>query len=106
MIQMAILYETITEELSYMLFISNICFTVIFIVEAILKLIGYGMTYFDNGWQQFDFFVVISSIFDLALQTFGADAFDFLAVGPQLARVMRVLRVTRVLRLFGKAEGL
>jgi hypothetical protein len=36
----------------------------------------------------------------------GDSSLEFLAMGPQLARVLRVLRVTRILRLAGKAEGL
>lgn len=36
----------------------------------------------------------------------GDNTLEFLAMGPQLARVLRVLRVTRILRLAGKAEGL
>jgi hypothetical protein len=50
--------------------------------------------------------VVFSSILDLLLNSMDTNSFEFLSVGPQLARVLRVLRVTRVLRLAGKAEGL
>jgi hypothetical protein len=50
---------------------SNNVFTGIFIVESILKLFAYGDTYFNNSWNQFDFFVVISSIIDIGLGAFG-----------------------------------
>lgn len=88
--------------------ITNIIFTIIFIIEAVLKLIAYGRTYFDNSWNNFDFFVVISSILDMILkllENIGGES-NFLAVAPQLARVMRVMRVTRVVRLAGKDDGL
>lgn len=84
---------------------TNWIFTVIFISEATLKLIAYGRKYFNNSWNQFDFFVVTASIFDILL-SFVGEGIEFLSIGPQLARVMRVLRVTRILRLAGKAEGL
>ena len=67
---------------------------------------AFGKSYFENGWNKFDFFVVVSSLFDIALSMLENNSLEWLSVGPQLARVMRVLRVTRVLRLAGKAEGL
>ena len=47
---------------------SNYVFSAIFLIEAILKLIAFGNTYFNNSWNKFDFFVVIASLFDLALE--------------------------------------
>jgi len=91
-----------------MLDFTNYIFTVVFLVEAICKLIAFGKTYFNNSWNKFDFFVVCASIFDILLKLLEdiGGGNNVLAVGPQLARIMRVLRVTRVLRLAGKAEGL
>ena len=43
-------------------------FTIIFIIEAVLKLIAYGKSYFENSWNKFDFFVVSSSILDIVMQ--------------------------------------
>lgn len=106
MVQMAVMYETQSESLTVVLKYFNYVFTAVFIIEAILKLIAFGRTYFNNAWNKFDFFVVLSSIFDLMLETMDDNSLEWLSVGPQLGRVMRVLRVTRVLRLAGKAEGL
>ena len=39
----------------------NYLFTVIFAVEATLKIIAYGRRYFKEGWNLFDFTVVIIS---------------------------------------------
>ena len=47
--------------------VSNLIFTIIFLLEAILKLLVYGWAYFRTGWNKFDFFVVVSSIMDLAI---------------------------------------
>lgn len=105
MIQMALSYETITDTLVQVLRISNYIFSAIFFVEAVLKLIAFGRSYFRNSWNKFDCFVVVSSIFDVVLEIMGS-SMSWLSAGPQIARVMRVLRVTRVLRLFGKAKGL
>lgn len=42
-------------------------FTVVFIIEMILKLIAFGRSYFNYGWNKFDFFVVCAAIFDIIL---------------------------------------
>lgn len=87
---------------------TNYIFTFIFLVEAILKLFAFGKSYFKNAWNQFDFFVVIASLFDILLKALEKiiTGGGFLSVAPQIARIMRVLRVTRILRLLNKAEGL
>lgn len=106
MIQMACFYEGMSTGIASILDFSNYIFTAIFIIEAMCKIIAFGGSYLKNAWNKFDFFVVISSIFDIVLGALDQDTIELLQVGPQLARVMRVLRVTRVLRLAGKAEGL
>lgn len=54
-----------------MLDFSNFIFTAIFIIEASLKLVAFGKTYFKNPWNKFDFFVVVSSILDLVMLWIG-----------------------------------
>jgi uncharacterized hydantoinase/oxoprolinase family protein len=114
MIQMALLHENQTKQFSFFMEFTNYVFTLIFLVEAILKLIAFGKSYFNNSWNKFDFFVVVSSIFDVLLKLAqsiftnegAGGAGSFLEAAPQIARVMRVLRVTRVIRLASKAPGL
>jgi len=108
MFQMAAIHETQTDSFALLMDLLNYIFSAVFLVEAIFKLIAFGKSYFNNSWNKFDFTVVCASIFDVLLKFMEdiAGGNQFLAVGPQLARIMRVLRVTRVLRLAGKAEGL
>ena len=84
----------------------NMVFTGIFTVEAILKIIGFGLSYFRYHWNQFDILVVLLSLTDIVV-TYGtagnSTKLNFLKVIPQLARVLRVLRV---LRFASKYEGL
>ena len=89
-----------------MLKISNYVFSSVFIIEATLKLIAFGASYFENGWNKFDFFVVTASILDITLDIIGSSAFAGLAFMPSLARVFRVLRVTRLFKLAGSLKGL
>jgi hypothetical protein len=80
-------------------------FTVIFLVEAILKIIAYGWSYFGTAWNKFDFFVVVASMLDFALEFIDGDILKDLPIG-NIAKVLRVLRVSRVLRLASKSKGL
>jgi len=106
MIFMALNYEGCSSGYNLFLTIVNYVFTGIFIVECLIKLLAYGIVpYFHSGWNKFDFFVVISSIVDLAVANIeGFDA-SFLK-SFQIIRVLRVLRITRVLRLIKSLKGL
>jgi hypothetical protein len=87
---------------------SNTVFSIIFIIEAILKIIAFGDTYFVANWNKFDFFVVSASLFDFVIE-FGwidMEGGQGLLILPKIARILRVLRVTRILRLAGKAKSL
>jgi hypothetical protein len=106
MIFMALNFEGCSSGFNTFLTIVNYIFTGIFIAECIIKLLAYGIIpYFHSGWNRFDFFVVISSIVDLAVANIeGFDA-SFLK-SFQIIRVLRVLRITRVLRLIKSLKGL
>eukprot|EP00347_Sterkiella_histriomuscorum_P003601 403363663 len=106
MIQMACLFEGTSPGYREILDQLNVVFSLIFLIEAILKIIAYGFSYFENSWNKFDFIIVLTSLIDLALSLLSTNSLKFLRVGPQLARVLRVARVTRVIRLVGKYQGL
>jgi hypothetical protein len=109
MCQMALSYEGAPETWEGFLEFTNYIFTIIFLVECLMKLYTYQSSYFGTNWNRFDFFVVASSLVDIGMKFLpAADSGDnqILKVGPQLARVLRVLRVSRVLRLAGKLKGL
>lgn len=62
MITMAIEHYKQTDIVTDILKIFNILFTVIFTLEAIVKIIGLRLHYFRIGWNVFDFIVVILSL--------------------------------------------
>lgn len=83
MIQMSLTYETQTEGFTWFLDFTNYIFTTVFFVEACLKLIAFGKSYFNNAWQKFDFFVVSASLFDIALKVLeNSSGGGFLKAGP------------------------
>ena len=85
----------------------NVVFSLIFIFEAIFKLIAYGIIgYFSNNWNRFDFVVVLMSIIDIFMLAYGQSFFKFLKLGPQIGRVFRILRVSRMFKLVQSFKGL
>lgn len=67
MVQMALVFEGANTTWVRALDIMNYFFTSVFILEAILKLIAYGSTYFRTTWNKFDFIIVVSSICDIVV---------------------------------------
>lgn len=106
MVLMGAEYEGSNASYNLTLEIINYYFTFIFFMEMVLKMTAFQGSYFQTGWNRFDFFVVISSLLDLAMMSLEGLELEFLRVGPQIARIMRVMRVSRVLRLAGKQKGL
>jgi voltage-gated sodium channel len=48
----------------------NFVFTVIFLIEAMLKISAYKNLYFRDSWNRFDFAIVVISIIDFILTFF------------------------------------
>eukprot|EP00931_Biecheleriopsis_adriatica_P073439 TRINITY_DN47721_c0_g1_i1.p1 TRINITY_DN47721_c0_g1~~TRINITY_DN47721_c0_g1_i1.p1 ORF type:complete len:601 (+),score=105.69 TRINITY_DN47721_c0_g1_i1:77-1879(+) len=82
-----------TNEAPPLFHVLNLVYTVLFTVEIVLKMAGYGLVGFffgpDKLWNWFDGVVVASAIFETVLV-------DAVSVGH--LRVFRVLRVARIFR--------
>lgn len=106
MVTMGMDYEGCPTSYLEVLDAFNLLFSLIFFIEAILKIYALGPKgYFYIGWNRFDFFVVLASILDLILKFTELGTYEFLKTF-QIIRVLRVLRVTRVLRLVKSLRGL
>lgn len=66
-----------------MLKVIDIVFTVLFFIEAIIKIMAHGFLfnnlgpvepYITNVWNQIDFFVVAASVLDLIFMMVGMDS--------------------------------
>ena len=83
--------------------IANIVFTVIFLIEAIIKIIAFGFisngktSYLRKSWNQLDFFIVIVSVVDLFMPANDGLAF---------VRVFRTLRILRPIRIVTRNQSL
>lgn len=78
---MAFEADGLSKEFRTFLAGTNYIFTTVFICEASLKIVAFGDTYLDNAWNKFDFFVVVSSIFDIIMENAGS-SMEFLTVAP------------------------
>ena len=78
--------------------ILNYIFMVIFTIEAILKIFAMRKNYFKDGWNVFDFTVVVLTAVILAI--------SFLGIGGNLgvtSTILRSLRIGRIFRLIKRA---
>jgi hypothetical protein len=105
MIQMACNFEGAPHSVDLTLNVTNYIFTAVFLFECVAKLLVYRYSYFETSWNKFDFFVVIASLVDLALEFVDTEDMQALPIG-NIAKVLRVLRVSRVLRLASKSKEL
>ncbi len=83
----------LTEGLNYM-------FAGIFTLEAIIKLLAHGKNYFKEGWNLFDFSIVIGTYVGIVI-TLTTDV----SVGPSTT-IIRSFRIFRVFRLVKRARSL
>ena len=86
----------------------NLVFSVIFLLEAIIKVIGFGWKqYIGDWWNRFDFLIVILTVVTYAIQwsNNGTDG-GALPIDPTIGRLLRLFRGIRVLRMVKSAKGL
>lgn len=78
-------------------------FTIIFLVEAVIKIIAHGFvmngkySYLRKSWNQLDFFIVVASVLDMALSSIES---------LSIVRVLRVLRILRPIRIVARNQNL
>ncbi|XP_046400026.1 sodium channel protein para-like [Ischnura elegans] len=85
---MALDHHDMNRDMEIILRRGNYVFTLIFIIEAILKIIAMSPKYyFKNSWNRFDFTIVAMSLVELGLE------------GVQGLSVLRSFRLLRILRL-------
>ncbi|XP_057201001.1 voltage-dependent T-type calcium channel subunit alpha-1H isoform X2 [Triplophysa rosa] len=83
----------------------NYVFTIIFIIEALLKLVAFGFRrFFKDRWNQLDLAIVLLSVMGITLEEIKMNA--ALPINPTIIRIMRVLRIARVLKLLKMATGM
>uniref|UniRef100_A0A3Q1BYF2 Sodium channel protein n=1 Tax=Amphiprion ocellaris TaxID=80972 RepID=A0A3Q1BYF2_AMPOC len=102
MVTMMVETDDQSPEKEDFLFKVNVAFIVVFTGECVLKLFALRQYFFTNGWNVFDFIVVILSIAGTML----SDLIEKYFVSPTLFRVIRLARIGRILRLIKGAKGI
>ncbi|NXF90916.1 CAC1H protein, partial [Eubucco bourcierii] len=93
--------KSLDEALKY----CNYVFTIVFVFEAVLKLVAFGFRrFFKDRWNQLDLAIVLLSIVGITLEEIEMNA--ALPINPTIIRIMRVLRIARVLKLLKMATGM
>ncbi|XP_066587016.1 voltage-dependent calcium channel type A subunit alpha-1 isoform X8 [Prorops nasuta] len=90
--------DTHKNMLKYM----NMCFTGMFTVECILKIVAFGVrNFFKDAWNTFDFITVIGSIVDALVVEFGERMVSSNTMGEKKENFINVgfLRLFRAARL-------
>ena len=78
----------------------NYFFTAIFALEAVIKIIALGKIYFKDGWNIFDFIIVVISIVSVLI----SKNTSFNLGGA--TTIVRTFRVARIFRLVKRAKSL
>ncbi|CAI9738066.1 voltage-dependent calcium channel type A subunit alpha-1-like isoform X9 [Octopus vulgaris] len=74
----------------------NIAFTILFTIECVLKLLGFGLkNYFRDRWNLFDFIIVIGSIIDVVTTNVLSSASSFRTGSFRLFRAARLIKLLR-----------
>jgi len=98
---MCMFHEGIDPDFLRGLEYANSTFTVIYVIEMLIKLLGFGVRgYFMNNWNKFDFLICCGAVIDevLDLLNEGTHFFD--------VTLLRVFRVSRLVRLVKSADRL
>uniref|UniRef100_A0A8C0IDF4 Calcium voltage-gated channel subunit alpha1 I n=1 Tax=Bubo bubo TaxID=30461 RepID=A0A8C0IDF4_BUBBB len=83
----------------------NYLFTTVFVLEAVLKLVAFGLRrFFKDRWNQLDLAIVLLSVMGITLEEIEINA--ALPINPTIIRIMRVLRIARGERNTGQRQGL
>ena len=107
---MSLKYFDQPKEMDDFLNYSNIAFTALFVLEAAIKLLGYGFKrYFSNRWNMFDAVVVVLSIAGVVIEMIlrsNTDDGSGSAVDVPAVSVLRAARIARIFRLVKGVQGL
>ncbi|XP_005386634.1 PREDICTED: sodium channel protein type 10 subunit alpha isoform X4 [Chinchilla lanigera] len=104
MITMMVETDDQNEEKTKILGKINQFFVAVFTGECVMKMFALRHYYFTNGWNVFDFIVVLLSIGSLIFSAILKSVESYFS--PTLFRVIRLARIGRILRLIRAAKGI
>jgi len=94
---MCLFHEGIDPNFLRGIEIANSTFTIIYVIEMLIKLLAFGVKgYFMNNWNRFDFLICCGAVIDEILDLIKYEVPDFF--DPTLLRVFRVSRLVRLVK--------
>ena len=91
-IVMSIKYARMSNTYGSVLEYFNLVFAAVFNFEAVVKIIGYGKSYFYYSWNRFDLLIVIGTDIGLIMNLVNA--------GINVSTIATVVRAFRIMRIF------
>lgn len=88
------------DELAPRLETINLVFNIIYTIEFAIKFIAFGLTYFSDGWNNFDFIIVMAAWLGMI-----ANSIEGLDIGS-LTTVIRSFRISRIFKIIKKYKNL
>lgn len=74
-------------------------FTLLYVIEAVLRAIAFRWKFFESGWNLLDMCVIVFSLADIILVLKTTSSDNALSIMPSI-RMLRMLRIVRMVRLF------
>lgn len=102
-IVLAVVWYDQPKALDVVLTYLNTVFMLIFTIEAVIKLIAMRAAYFKDGWNIFDFTVVVFTIIALVLAKIPGLDID-LSSQATMIRILRILRALRIVKRWQKLK--
>ena len=102
MVQMCCEHHNASKAFEEVMWWANLIFSIIYSIEAAIKLIGHRKFYFYKSWNVFDFVIVVAAWFGMIIDQIEMDSF----IDPSILRCFRVFRVARILRIIQMAKGI
>ena len=105
---MAMEYQGMPASLSWFLVFFDYVFTILFLLEALLKVNALGLSYYKDTWNRFDFLLVMASVSEILL--FLLMGSSSVPINPFILRVcrafLRLRKAQRLLRLVKRTRGI
>ena len=98
---LALKWYAMPDEVVLMNEVLNYSFSVIFTVEAVIKLIAMQKNYFKDSWNIFDFIVVVGTWIVILVLKLPIDL-DLTILGT----ILRTLRIGRIFRIVKRAPAI
>ena len=81
----------------------GLLFYVIFVIEAVIKILAFGKSYFRENWNRFDFLIVVGSTLGEIVAAIGFQGY-FARLFFWCSQMIRMLRVGRLMRLMNRIK--